>query len=67
MIINKEALDAAKKAIKAYTPETIDGALGYIAFMAPFERLPDEVKARMMTEVQKEANKRARKIYEEES
>jgi hypothetical protein len=67
VIINKEALEAVKKAIKARAPETMDGALGYLAFMAPFERLPDEAKARIMVEVQKAANKRARKIYEEES
>lgn len=67
MIINKDALETAKKVLKDYTPETIDGALGYLAFMAPFERLPDEVKARAMAEVQKEINKRSRKIYEEES
>lgn len=67
MIINKDALETAKKVLKAHTPEMIDGTLGYLAFMAPFERLPDEVKARMMVEVQKEVNKHARKIYEEES
>lgn len=67
MIINKDALETAKKVLKAYTPETLNGALGYIAFMTPFERLPDEVKARMTVEVQKEINKRAKKVFEEES
>lgn len=66
MIINKDALETAKKVLKAYTPEALDGTLSYIAFLAPFERLPDEVKARMMVEVQKEVNKRAKKVYEEE-
>lgn len=66
MIINKDALEAVKKTLKAYTPETLNGALGYAAFIAPFENLPDEVKARMMAEVQKEVNKRA-KVYEEGS
>lgn len=67
MNIDKEVLETAKKVLKAYTPETLNGALGYIAFMAPFERLPDEVKARMTAEVQKEIDKRAKKVFEEES
>jgi hypothetical protein len=67
MIINKEALEAAKKVFKAYTPDMINVALGYAAFIAPFESLSDEEKARMAAKVQIEANKRARKIYEEES
>jgi hypothetical protein len=67
MIINKEALEAAKKVLKAYTPEVINGALTYNAFIRPFESLSDEEKARMTAIVQKAVNERARKIYEEES
>lgn len=67
MNIDKEVLETAKKVLKAYLPERIDGTLGYMTFMAPFERLPDKVKARMMDEMQKEANKRAKKVFEEES
>lgn len=67
MNIDKEVLETAKKLLKAYLPERIDGTLGYMAFMAPFERLPDKAKARMTAEVQKEINKRAKKVFEEES
>lgn len=53
MIINKDALEAVKKTLKAYTPETLNGALGYAAFIAPFENLPEEVKNRMYDNLQK--------------
>lgn len=67
MIINKEALETAKKVLKAYTPEEINLALTYEAFIAPFEKLSDEEKARLTATVRKEINKRAKKVFEEES
>ena len=67
MNIDKETLETVKKVLKAYAPETINSALGYTAFIAPIKSLSDEEQARIMAEVQKAVNKRAREIFEEES
>lgn len=67
MNINKEALETFKKVLESYSPEVINGALTYKAFIEPFESLSDEEKARMTARVQKAVNERARKIFEEES
>lgn len=58
MIINKDALETAKKVLKAYTPEALNSALGYMAFIAPFEKMPEEAKAKMRDNLQKVINNR---------
>lgn len=65
MKINKEVLKSASKMLKAYTPEVLNGALGYAAFIAPFENLPEEVKIRMYDNLQKAISNHATQSEEE--